>query len=396
MSRSPGTDPRLVIVAFVALLHVCAIAPARAAELVLGEHEALSGQFAHGGQGMHEGLVLAVKEYNRRQKVHVARLVTIDDQSDPAKAAAAVSELLGKGIFAFVGGMGTNVVGAGSETAVRGGAVYLTAGAPSKTLIDRNYDRFFSLTNTAGYAVPWFKFLPSVGVKRVSIVAMTLEGPQAVTKDLVEGLGRKGIEVTVHGFDRGLEDFKPILNLVKLRDRADAALIAAYEKENLAFARAAQVVRPDVKVLGGTSGWAYDSMIQNQGPLMRSTVGGALISSPPEFADDEGRRFLEAFQEEFKVRPDYTSVWSYEVGLLMLEAMERAHASGHLDPQTTARCLRNDGKPRRTITGPVTFDGTGYNSTFSFRIVQHVAGGTRIVWPPDAAQQKPVMPARPW
>ncbi len=370
--------------------------PASAVEFVLGEHMALTGRYAKGGQSFHEGIAIAVKEFNRRKTGHTAKLITIDDQSDPAKAVAAVEELVSKGVFTFVGGYGSNVVGPASEVVIRAGGVYVTAGGTSRQLTERGYNRFFRLTSAEGYAEPWISFLKEAKVKKTSILALKREATQLIARDMAERLRKGGIEVVVHDFDAGVEDFKPILNLVKLRDRSDAVVMSGYETDDLALMRAAQVVRPDVKVIGGVIGWAYDEYVEKQGPLFRNTIGNGILSSPPLFDSEEGKRFLESYRETYNRVPDFAALWNYDLVIMTIDAMVKAQSAGRLDGETIAKFLRNDRKPRSALSTIIQFDEKGNNETFSYRLVQHVEKGLQVVWPPENATGKLTLPARSW
>ena len=381
----------------VVVLGVVLAFPASAAEFVLGEHGALSGRYAKGGTSMHEGIAVAVKEFNRRKTGNTAKLITIDDQSDPAKAVAAVEELLSKGITTFVGGYGSNIVGPASELVIRAGGVYVTAGGTSRQLTERGYNRFFRLTSAEGYSGPWVSFLKEIKVKKVSILALKREATQLIARDIAERLRKGGIEVVVHDFDAGLEDFKPILNLVKLRDRSDAVVMSGYETDDLMLMRAAQVVRPDVKVIGGVIGWAYDEYVEKQGPLFRNTIGNGILPSPPRFDSEEGKRFLESYRETYNKPPDFAALWNYDVTMMTLDAMAKAQSAGRLDGETIAKFLRNDGKPRSALSTIIQFDEKGNNEAFSYRLVQHVENGLEVVWPrQDATTSKLTLPARSW
>ena len=67
----------------------------------------LSGSLARVGTGMSEGINVATDVFNRKNGKHRIKLITIDDESSPAKAVAAVEKLASQGVVAITGGYGS-------------------------------------------------------------------------------------------------------------------------------------------------------------------------------------------------------------------------------------------------------------------------------------------------
>ena len=63
-----------------------AAGPAHAEEFIVGVEVPLSGALARVGTGMSEGINVAADVFNRRNGKHKIKLITIDDESSPAKA----------------------------------------------------------------------------------------------------------------------------------------------------------------------------------------------------------------------------------------------------------------------------------------------------------------------
>ena len=112
---------------------------ASAEEFTVGVQIPLTGALARSGSGMAEGIQTAAELFNKGNAKHKVKLVTIDDESNPAKAVAAVEKLASQGVVALVGGFGSNIIGPASDAANKQNLVYMTAGGVDNDLTKRGY-----------------------------------------------------------------------------------------------------------------------------------------------------------------------------------------------------------------------------------------------------------------
>src|SRR5574340_1524969 len=122
-----------------------------AKEFLVGVELPLSGAYARAGKGNLEGITIAAEVFNKYNPKHKIRLVTIDDESSPAKAMAAVEKLAAQKVVAVTGGYSTTVTGSGATAANKAGLVYMTHGAPGRDILERGFKTFFRINNTEGY-----------------------------------------------------------------------------------------------------------------------------------------------------------------------------------------------------------------------------------------------------
>src|SRR3982751_1923466 len=94
---------------------------ATADEFLVGVEVPLTGSLARVGAGMSEGIQVATDVFNRKNGKHRIKLITIDDESSPAKAIAAVEKLASQGVVAIDGGYGSNNIGPASDAANKAG-----------------------------------------------------------------------------------------------------------------------------------------------------------------------------------------------------------------------------------------------------------------------------------
>lgn len=368
---------------------------ASAHDYKVGTHMALTGSLARVGNSMWQGIQIAADLFNLAEKgKNTVELSVIDDESSPAKAVAAV-EQLGPKVDAFVGGFGSNLVGPASETSDRLGKVYVTGGAVAKGIVERGLKGFFRVNNNEGYAKAIDQFAAQIGVKSMSILYSTKDATADVAKQ-VEGLvNQRHVKVTMHAFEANVTDFKPTINKIKLQDRPDMILMSGYENDYVGILRAAQILKPDVKMFVGTFGLATEQMNRDFHDVVQNVAGTAVLSYPPIFTTADGKNFSEAFKTKFGNFPDYNAVYGYVAAQVLFTALgkdgmgEKVGQPGVL----SAEVRKTD---METLLGHVSFNEKGDNPSFVQRIAQHQGNNLVLVSPLNAATGKAVVPGRPW
>ena len=365
-----------------------------AEEFMVGSEVPLTGGLARVGTGMMEGIAVAADLFNRKNGKHKIKIITIDDETSPAKAVAAVEKLASQGVVAFTGGYGSNNIGPASDAANKAGLVYMTSGGVDEALTQRGHKTFFRINNTAGYSLAMLGLLDDMKARSVSIVYNNKEATAALAKDVEKALLAKGIKVSTHAFDPSITDFKPIVNKIKLQDKPDVIAMSGYENDYVGIIRAAKVLKPDVKAMVGVWSLAVIKMQQDFPELMPNICGTALLPFPAEFRTADGKEFSDTYKKLFNKEPDYLGQFGYVQSQLLFEAIVRAHEAGTLKKGGLEAELRKT--DRDTLIGRVKFDSKGDNPNFSHRMGQHQNGKVVIVWPKESATGAMNFPAVPW
>ena len=369
-------------------------ATAIAEEFMVGSEVPLTGNLARVGTGMMEGIAVAADVFNRRNGKHKIKIITIDDESSPAKSVAAVEKLVSQGAVALTGGYGSNNIGPASDAANKAGIVYMTSGGVDDALSQRGQKTFFRVNNTAGYSLAMLGLLEDMKARSVSIVYNNKEATTALARDVEKALLAKGIKVTTHAFDPAITDFKPIVNKIKLQDKPDVIAMSGYENDYVGVIRAAKVLKPDVKAMIGVWSLAVIKMQQDFPDLMPNVYGTALLPYPAEFRTPDGKEFADTYKKLFNKDPDYLGQFGYVQSQLLFEAIVRAYDAGTLKKGGLESELRKT--DRDTLIGRVKFDAKGDNPYFSHRMGQHQNGKVVIVWPKDVATGTMIYPGVPW
>ena len=367
---------------------------AGAEEILVGAELPLSGALARVGAGMQEGILVAVEVFNKSGGKHKIKLVTIDDESAPAKAIAAVEKLASDGVVAITGGYGSNNISPASDTANKLGLVYITSGGVDDSLVNAGRKNFFRINNSAGYEKAMLGLLADINAKSVSIVYSTKDATSGLAGEVGKSLAARGVKVVMHAFDPAITDFKPIINKIKLQDKSEVIAMVGYENDYVGVLRAARVLKPTVKAMVGVWSLATPKMAADFPDLMPNVFGTALLPFPAEFKTADGRAFSDAYKALYKKEPDYLGQFGYVQSMLLFEAIARAADKGSLKKGGVADELRKT--DRETLIGRVQFGANGDNPNFVHRMGQHQDKKIVIVWPKDSATGKLVYPALPW
>ncbi|MDB5933383.1 MAG: branched-chain amino acid transporter substrate-binding protein, partial [Massilia sp.] len=212
-----------------ALVSAAFVGAASADEIKVGAELPLTGTLARVGAGMQEGIMVAAEVFNKSNAKHKIKIVTIDDESAPAKAIAAVEKLASEGVVAITGGYGSNNISPASDAANKLGLVYITSGGVDDSLVNAGRKNFFRINNSSGYEKAMVGLLSDVGAKSVSIVYSTKDATSGLAKDVAKSLSVKGVKVAMHSFDPAITDFKPIINKIKIQDKSEVIAMVGYE-----------------------------------------------------------------------------------------------------------------------------------------------------------------------
>ena len=377
-----------------ALVAATGAASVHAEEFKVGVQIPLTGPLARVGMGTQEGIRVAAEVFNKTNGKHTIKLVTVDDESAPAKAVAAVEKLASEGVVAVTGGYGSNNISPASDAANKLGLAYITSGGVDDGLVQAGRKNFFRINNTAGYQKALVGLISDLGVKSVSIIYSTKDATQGLATDVEETLKKKGVKVAMHAFDPAITDFKPIINKVKLRDRSEFIAMVGYENDYVGILRAARVLKPPVKAVAGVWSLATPKMAADFPDLMPNVFGTALLPFPTEFKTADGKAFSDAYKQLYKKEPDYLGQFGYVQSMLLFEAIARAADKGTINKGGVIEEMRKTDS--QTLIGRVKFDANGDNPGFVQRMGQHQGKQVVLVWPKESANGKPQFPGVPW
>jgi branched-chain amino acid transport system substrate-binding protein len=372
--------------------------PAQAKDFPVGVELPFTGPLAQAGTEMKRGIEVAADVYNRRHPANHVTLIQIDDESNPAKAVAAVEKLASQKVVAIAGAANSNCAGPASEAADKAGIVYMTSGGTSADMVSRGLKTFFRVSNTPGYAKGILGLFDSLGVKSVSIVYSTKDATSDLARQLDTALKAKGVTTTLHAFDPSMTDFKPVINKIKLQDKPDAMAMIGYENDYVGILRASKVLKPSLKAIAAPWAFASPKMASSFPDLVPNVYGATVLASPADYRSADQKEFSETYKRLFNTESNYQSQTSFAYSLLLFDAIARADKAGTLDKGGLAENLRKGGsESQESFLGKVAFDARGDNPGYVAHMGQFKTDGKLVlVSPAEYATAKPQYPGVPW
>lgn len=317
--------------------------------LRIGEINPLTGKLAKHGQEIHEGILYAIEEVNRRGgiKGREVRLVSRDDQSQPEVAINQAEDLLYRArVTGLVGGYVDSLVGPISEVAAKHRTPYVASASLQRNLTQgRRNPFFFRVARLDGIVEPLCEFL-SVLVRpaNAAVLFSATPGSAEFGDEIRTCLEKSGIRVSIFDkFRPGTPDFSSFL--LKLRmERADVLISGGFFPDHLVLARQLREQRLSLRVYLGPWGIAYPSFIQELGAAGEGLFGMCAwnpgITLPG--TEKESESFVKGFQKRFSKVPNTTTMHGYSSGKALLTAMERSlDKTGNVDGETVCKELRS-------------------------------------------------------
>jgi branched-chain amino acid transport system substrate-binding protein len=370
-------------------------------EILIGTHNPLTGfgaqlgleqkwSYAQAVADINKEGGIYVKEYDKKLKV---RLITIDDESDPAKAAEATEQLIKKEkvdliLSGQVGAMGTlpaMIVAERYQKYYHGTVIWVPQ------FLEQNFK----------WATMYF-FDPGQGAAMIFEVWNSLDKkdrpqrPAILVEDSFDGktmsegmtaLGEKfGYEFVLRlSMVMGGKDFNEQVRKAKAA-KADAIFCFANTPETIALVRQMKENDLSVKVFQGMKGTWAPEFVEALGKDSDYIVYDAFWSEDYPFkgAKDLGKRYTKEFEQQAVGAGMY-----YAVCQTLFQAIEKA---GTLDGAKVRQAVLDN--KFETVNGPVDYDERGI-ALFPLGDGQWLNGKRRSIYPFDLAKYK-LKIAPPW
>lgn len=388
-------------------------AAAAPADILIGAPLPLSGAGAAFGTTYLKSMQLTVDAINARGGISSLggaklRLLTADDQGNPARAIQLLNEMGSQGVSAFVGPMlsATVIPSVGTFSRLQ---IPFVGPQLDNAVTDQKSEYVFRVSNRAtGWAANVFQFLRAVKltpkIKSIGIVGINVP-PGTSTTDVMAASARKlGWNVTKIDYDqRTTLDFAPIVS--RLAD-ANVDLIAGYQNPNdsILFAKAigAQSWRPGSGFIWVIGGQQLPSFMTSVG----STANNWLVANyvGPITKQKGASAPLRALAKTYlnQTKADMTAIAGGGPSIITVLAAGILKAKSR-NPQKIRDAIaslnwksaKDAPFPYYSFAGGVKFIANGDNIRFRPTFTQlHATKGQTAVHPPSLATGKLVLPAR--
>jgi branched-chain amino acid transport system substrate-binding protein len=364
----------------------------------IGVISAFTGSQAAFGQAHKNGYEIALKEINDKGGIngHPVALVYYDDQSKPDQAVQGVSKLVDQDhVNIILGSYSSESSRAIVPMVTQKQVPLIMPTATADNVMETGSQWVFRVCAGSGaYAAATIDFLKNNGnPKTIAIVYENTNFGQSNFKSMSDAATAAGMQIVdTEAYQASSPDYKSLLQRVKSRN-PDVIYFASYLLDATTLMRQAEQVNlnPRYYTSAGTGFAAAEFPSQDKGAGRNAEYTFSTSQWLPTAKWKGSTEFDQKFFQRTGTHPAYHAMEAYAALLVAAKAMGQAKnktAEGYRD------ALRAINLPD-TPFGPIKFDAKGQNP-HPVLITQIQSGQYKVVWPKNAAEAQPVIPAPPW
>jgi branched-chain amino acid transport system substrate-binding protein len=364
----------------------------------VGVITSLTGSNAAFGQAHKNGYTIALEEINAKGGL-LGKQIELDyynDQSRPDQAVQGVSKLVDQDRVPIV-------LGAYSSESTRAIVPVMTQKqiplmiptSVADNVMESNSPWIFRICAGSGsYATATLDFLKNNGnPKKLAIVAENTNFGQANTKSMTEAAKAAGLDVVdSESYQASSPDYKSLLQRVKGKN-PEVIYFASYLLDASTLMRQSEQLdlNPKYYTSAGTGFAAAEFPTTDKGAGKFAEYTFSVSQWLPSAKWKGSQEFDQKYFKLAGSHPAYHAMEAYAVLLVAAAAINNAKS----DQAQAIRDAIRQVDLAETPFGPVKFDAHGQNQ-HPVLITQVQGGQYKVVWPLDAADSKPIIPAPPW
>jgi len=386
------------MLASVLFLIACSESPSQTGEPVkVGVITSLTGSNTAFGQAHKAGYTVAVNEINSTGGVQGRRieLVYYDDQSKPDRAVQGVSKLVDEDHVVLL-------LGAYSSESTRAIVPVVTAKqvslivptAVADNIMQANSPWVFRICAGSGdFARSTLDFLKNNGSpKTLAIVYENTNFGEASRKSMADAAKAAALNVVAEeAYQAKSPGYEALLRRVKAHN-PDVIYFASYLFDaSMLMRQAAQVQLNSKYYTSAGTGFAVPEFPTDKGAGKYANYTFSVSQWLPPVKWPGSKEFDQKYYQLTTTHPAYHAAEAYAALLVAADAMKRSNAAS---PTAIRDAIRNTDLPQTTF-GPIKFDAQGQNA-HPLLITQVQNQQHKVVWPPEAAETKPIVPTPAW
>jgi len=364
----------------------------------IGIITSLTGSNAAFGQAHKNGYTIALEEINAKGGLlgKKVELDYYDDQSRPDQAVQGISKLVDQDRVSIV-------LGAYSSESTRAIVPVVTQKqvpliiptAVADNVMESNSPWIFRICAGSGsFATATLDFLKNNGnPKTLAIVSENTNFGQANNKSMTEAAKAAGLElVDSESYQASSPDYKSLLQRVKGKN-PEVIYFASYLLDASTLMRQSEQLNlnPKYYTSAGTGFAAAEFPTPDKGAGKYAEYTFSVSQWLPSAKWKGSAEFDDKYFKLAGSHPAYHAMEAYAVLVVAAAAIGNAKSD---EPQAIRDALRQVNLPE-TPFGPVKFDARGQNQ-HPVLITQVQSGQYKVVWPLDAGETKPIIPAPEW
>ena len=357
----------------------------------------LTGSNAPFGQIQKKSALMAAGEINASGGINGKKieLIIADTQGNPDVGRAAIEQLIRRDQFLAVGGgFSSSVTWATISIAQQNKIPFLVNSAAADRITEQGWEYIFRLNQPVSEHFETFaSFVKEVAtdIKSVALVHDdTLTGASEARKFFKTAQALSLKLVVRESYERGRDDFKPLLGKVKTQG-ADLVYMVAHDVRDAAgLVRQSRELKLNPKLfVGVAAGFTETELAKNAGKASEHVA--SLVPWSPSVPYPGAREYFEKFIATYDIPPGYHGAEAYAGMQVISAALKRASA---LSPAGVRDALA--ATDSMTVFGPVKFVSYGKKSgqnKLPALLVQWIDGKLEIIWPKHLATKKAIYPA---
>jgi branched-chain amino acid transport system substrate-binding protein len=262
------------LVSFVFAIGISAVG--QQSTIKIGAITTLTGRLAEFGKQQKAGFELAVREINGRGGINNQKIELLleDSASDVNKGLAAAEKLVNAGVGVVLNEYSSSIVKAQAQYLSRQKVPNIVVSSSDESITKPGFDYVYRINPpTDEYAKVLFTIFNDVGIKSVAILAGSGAFEKSVLNSAIDEGKVKNISIIAQQtYDRGLTDFRPILNGFKAKS-PEAVMLVGYQEDSVAVMRQAKEVGLNPKLFaGGAAGFALPAFMTGAGDASEFVV----------------------------------------------------------------------------------------------------------------------------
>jgi branched-chain amino acid transport system substrate-binding protein len=356
-----------------------------------------TGSLAAFGEAHKNGYLIALDEINAKGGIGGKKLELdfYDDQSKPDQAVQGVSKLVDQDhVPAILGSYSSESTKAIVPAITQRRVPLLIPTATADNVMDSHSPWVFRIcAGAADYARATLSFLKDNGApKTMAIVYENTNFGQANMNAMKSAAEAAGIKLlAIESYEAKSPDYKAVLQRVKIAN-PEVIYFCSYLLDAVTLVRQAQEIDLDPKYYTSAgTGFAAAEFPTAKGAGKNAEYTFSVSQWLPEAPWPGSKGFDAEFARRYGSHPAYHAIEAYESLHVVAQAMNAAKAS---DGTAIRDAIRNLDLSMSAF-GPVKFDAVGQNQ-HPVLITQVQGGKYRVVYPTDAADAKPIIPAPNW
>jgi branched-chain amino acid transport system substrate-binding protein len=363
--------------------------------VLIGGAISRTGRFAEPAGRQYNAVLMWVDEVNAGGGLlgHKIKLVMLDDKSDKQTSIKLYEKLITEDqVDLLLAPYSSGITDAVANVTERYHHPIVAYGAASRVIWERGRKYIFKIAALAeDYQRGAVHMAKDLGIKRIAIIGEDSLFPRATRAGLEVWAKKLGMQVVVaeNYATQKQGDYTALLQKIRAQ-RVEAIFSNSYFDDAAAQIRQLREMNYNVKMFASTVGPGLPRFAQELGPTAEYVLGFSQWEPKPKLGYPGMQAFIDTYKGRFNETPNYHAGQAYASMQIFEAAVKHANTFDREKVRDALATIKVN-----TITGEWSVDETGMNDKEGLTF--QIQNGERvIVWPPDVAEAKAILPMPEW